>query len=72
MDLRWDDVLFEIFKKGCCMIIQGLTVFIGLTSSNFAWQYVNNHDWMVAAERSYFQLMAIGALVFIHLTKKCR
>ena len=43
-----------------------VTVVIGLTLGNFIWQWLfGRHEWLVALERSYFQLWAIATYYFL-------
>lgn len=37
-------------------------VFIGLTIGNFIYQYFSAQDWLLAGERSIFQLVALFAV----------
>ena len=43
-------------------ILQVVTLFLGLAAGNYAWQAITKKNWKVAAERSFFQLSALGAL----------
>jgi len=40
-----------------------IIVGFGLTLANFAYQGLTAHDWMLALERSWFQLTACFAMV---------
>ncbi len=52
----------------------GMLTFVGLTMSNFLFQAFNGSLWLVAAERSFFELIAIVALIIgikISLKTEC-
>lgn len=37
-------------------------VFLSLMAGNYLWQGMTEHNWSLAAERSFFQATAIGIL----------
>lgn len=38
---------------------------VGLVLGNFAYQAWNGHNWAVAADRSYFQALAVAGLMLV-------
>ena len=40
-----------------------LAVFIGLVLGNFGYQLINAHKWMVAWDRTFFQGLALVAVL---------
>jgi len=43
-------------------LFSAITVTLGLTIANFAWQALGGDpQWAVAGERSFFHVMAVGA-----------
>lgn len=40
------------------------SVFIGMVAANFLYQAVNDNDFALAMERSYFQAVALGLVAF--------
>lgn len=47
-----------------------LLVWSGLCAGNFIWQALGQHNWAQAAERSFFQLVPLLLLVFIHYARR--
>lgn len=42
------------------MVVIYIVASVGLALGNFVWQILNNgHNWGVAAERSFFQIVAV-------------
>jgi len=41
-----------------------------IVASNWAWQYMEGQNWMVAFERSYFQVVAVVLIWLVEATRE--
>lgn len=47
-----------------------IVICLSLSAGNFFYQYLNNQEWNVAAERSFFQFIALLAVCLYELIFK--
>ena len=49
------------------LMMTAIGVLIGLVAANFAWQLIiQKRNWIKAAERSLFQIVAVAAVVGVY------